>query len=140
MGSLFFLFLLADMPSICRVLGQLARGTPTTTYGMHALHTSAQLAVDTIPAREFNETMCVRSVLYFTFLAGNQTHFRVTTATSFDVGDISYRITLLFVTRGSHLWKNIKYQISNNMVPPSSSFSKNPDDQPMVINFTGPNK
>ena len=40
----------------CRVLGQLARGTPTTTYGMHALHlhttfTSAQLAVDTIPAR-----------------------------------------------------------------------------------------
>ena len=50
MGSL-LLFFAGRHAQFCRVLGQLARGTPTTTYGMHALHTSAQLAVDTIPAR-----------------------------------------------------------------------------------------
>ena len=60
----------------------------------------------------------------FYFLRGNQTHFRVTTATSFDVGDIYPIVSHTICTRGSHLWKNIKYQISNNMVPPPPHFQK----------------
>ena len=120
MGSL-FLFFAGRHAQFCRVLGQLARGTPTTTYGMHALHTSAQLAVDTIELHTLVDTnntgacfmkfVCEICTVFY-FFRGNQTHFRVTTATLFDVGD---RITYYLYTRQPSLEK---YQISNNMVPP----------------------
>ena len=111
----------------CPVLPSFGPASPRYAYDYvrHAcigLHTSAQLAVDTIPARAL-WNLCVRSVVctVFNFFRGNQTHFRVTTATSFDVGDISYRITYYLYTRQPSLEK---YQISNNMVPPPPHFQK----------------
>ena len=56
MGSL-FLFFAGRHAQFCRILGQLARGTPT--YGMHALHTSAQLAGRSILYRRALYEICV---------------------------------------------------------------------------------
>ena len=110
MGSL-FLFFAGRHAQFCWVLGQLARGTPT--YGMHALHTSAQLAGRNYTGARFSLwDLCVISVLYF---RGNQTHFRVTMYSN--VGWCRWHILsyhILFVHAAAIFGKisNIKYQIT----------------------------